>query len=85
MGKQLPSAAFIVTKRTRKFIVFFRDGVVQLFEAWMPSFAPRNGFADFCRNKSQACGRQLQIALTQVVVLTVSSFSPQGNEEVIFI
>jgi hypothetical protein len=51
MAKQLPSTAFIVTKRTRKFIVFFRDGVVQLFEAWMPSFAPRMVLLTFAETK----------------------------------
>jgi hypothetical protein len=43
-------------------------------------FCTTNGFADFCRNKSQACGRQRQIALIQVVVLALTSFSPQENE-----
>jgi hypothetical protein len=46
-------------------------------------FCTTNGFADFCRNKSQACGRQRQIALIQVVVLALTSFSPQENEALI--
>jgi hypothetical protein len=39
-GKTVAKPCIYRYKATR-FIVFFRDGVVQLFEAWMPSFAPR--------------------------------------------